>query len=173
MPSLMTTTSASPPAVGQAVQQLGPVLEPQGAGVEVEEAVLEPCRRRHALLRGRVGRSLSGAQFSMTVQADGSTPQPASMGVKSSVIDTTPVAWRSSARSSASNWPRPAPEAAPARRSASAVMASCAGPAPRTPTGTPSRRHQEAATDLATSGTLQASTTSGRNVGATRVKRRP
>ena len=69
MPSLMTTTSTSSTALlGQAVQQLGPVLEPEGAGVEVDEPVAQAGAARHSFSRGRAGRSSSGAQFSITVR---------------------------------------------------------------------------------------------------------
>ena len=109
----------------------------------------------------------------MTVQWSPSTPQLASMGEKSFVIDTTPDAWRSSRRSSASNVPPTRRPILPARRSASADIATLCRSWSQNTHGTPSRRHHDAATDLATSGTLQARTTSGRNRAATRMNRRP
>ena len=82
-------------------------------------------------------------------------------------------AWRSSRRSSASKLLPMRRPSRPARFSASALMATLCRSCNQNTQGTPSRRHQAATTDLATSGTLQARMTSGRNVAATRVNRRP
>ncbi len=81
----------------------------------------------------------------MTVQCDPSTPHPSSTGRKSSVIETTPSACRSSRRSRASNVVPTRRPRRPARLSASAIMAtlwrSCSQNTHGTPVAAAPGRH--------------------------------